>query len=88
MRSLSLGFLGGVLMISDLRVTTKNTHLQIDKVAILLRYWLTQPRVETAPTPSTSTGGPAAQLDPGLSPRKARLEANLKGVNYIVMNNR
>ncbi len=78
MRSLSFAFLGGAVFISDLRITTRNTHLQVEKVAVLVRYWLTRPRRIQA------TGSYADTR----SPPKSRLEATLRGVNYVVVNNR
>jgi hypothetical protein len=77
MRSVSFSLLGGTVTVSDLRMTTRNTHLQVEKVVLLVRYWLTRPR----------RFGPGG-LPEGRKPPQARLEVNLKGVNYIVMNNR
>ena len=85
MRSLSIGFLGGVVCITDLKMTTKNTHLQVGSAAVVLRYWLTTPRHEKA----VGHGPGQPQFgDLGKAPLKSRLEANLTGVNYVILNNR
>jgi hypothetical protein len=72
MGSLSFALIGGRVFIDDLRYTTRNTSIFVHKCAICFRYW----RLRHRDTPNT------------LSLDRARMEVQLKGVHFSIMNNR
>ncbi len=85
MRSLSIALIGGSVFVEDLKFTTKNTHLQVEKCSLRVRYWL---RKHRTPAPQDVGRTVLGDRPVGQIATKSRFAANVKGVNYVILNNR